>query len=492
MLNKLAEGIKRYRFEFKHLTVIFVVMIIFQLTLSFIQKNYLHNYLVNTQQLYQRESVENMANLVTTSLEMLLENINVKEIESESKKTNIIKSFNIIFSQQLLQKNTNDVCLLVHSHGKNIVLDDGKSLYNFLKENNKLVSDNTSKHLEAVKYFKQLEKGIHEFDEIHSILIDETTFHIFVPFVPNGEYLGLIYLKKTPDFSNISDEIISSYDEAAVIYSSLILLGLLAMYYISSFTVKERDDVQRKLYEENEKHLMEQIHFDKESQFAQRIYHTHHKAEKVMGFIKDDLRNVTYENFLELKDRVVKYSNFISRVIYDMKSFDPPVSTIRNQMFRTNLNDVIDFILNHIFLRISQHTDVFKFKVEHDENIPLIHINEFVVWEIIEPLIQNCIDHSGVEPVEVTIKTRYNPETGITNLFISDNGNGFSDEMLTLNDDGIKKIFEQNISSKTTSENSGYGCYIAYEMATKRCGWKLDSYNKTAGKGACFEISIKN
>ena len=33
-----------------------------------------------------------------------------------------------------------------------------------------------------------------------------------------------------------------------------------------------------------------QINYEKELLFTKRIYHTHHKAEKVMGFIKEDLR----------------------------------------------------------------------------------------------------------------------------------------------------------------------------------------------------------
>jgi hypothetical protein len=41
------------------------------------------------------------------------------------------------------------------------------------------------------------------------------------------------------------------------------------------------------------------------------------------------------------------------------------------------------------------------------------------------------------------------------------------------------------------NQNSGYGCYIAYEMAVKKCGWKLDAQNN-AESGASFIITIKN
>ncbi len=156
-------------------------------------------------------------------------------------------------------------------------------------------------------------------------------------------------MKNTPDFSFITNQIISGYDETSVIYFSLILLGLLAMYFISSYTVKERDEAQKQLFEEHEINLKKQINYEKEMIFTKRIYHTHHKAEKVMGFIKEDLRQLAADNINEIKYRVNKYSNFISRVIYDMKWYDPPLQTIRNQMFRTDLNEVIKFIVTIYF-----------------------------------------------------------------------------------------------------------------------------------------------
>ncbi len=39
--------------------------------------------------------------------------------------------------------------------------------------------------------------------------------------------------------------------------------------------------------------------------------------------------------------------------------------------------------------------------------------------------------------------------------------------------------------------NRGYGCYIAYQIATKRCGWKLDALNIDGG-GCKFIIEIDN
>jgi hypothetical protein len=74
LINKL----KKYRFEFRQVTVLLIALIFFQLLLSVIQKSSLHNFLNKTQKWYQQDSAERIANLTTTSLELLLENINYK------------------------------------------------------------------------------------------------------------------------------------------------------------------------------------------------------------------------------------------------------------------------------------------------------------------------------------------------------------------------------------------------------------------------------
>ena len=75
---------------------------------------------------------------------------------------------------------------------------------------------------------------------------------------------------------------------------------------------------------------------------------------------------------------------------------------------------------------------------------------------------------------------------------ISDNGEGIKKDLLEKGDKGIKRIFLENESTKKIGgTNSGYGCFIAYQMAVGRCGWELDAENiKEAG--CMFTIKIKN
>lgn len=487
--KRIIDRFREYHFEFKHLTVVFIVLFSFQLLLSFINKSSISGFLGSTQSWYQKDSAERLANLTTTSLELLLETINPKEKLSEDDIARMKQSFDIILNQQILQHNIDELCIIVMHKGEIYAIDEGSVLLSYFSNNSYTPPTTRFSHENAIRLYKERRDELIKKEQIYTAM-DRQTFHTLVPFVLRGEVIGALYMRNTPDFSFITNQIISSFDETSVIYLSLILLGLLAMYFISSYTVKERDEAQKQLFDEHERSLTKQINYEKELLFTKRIYHTHHKAEKVMGFIKDDLRNLTSDNLGEVKYRVSKYSNFVSRVIYDMKWFDPPIQTIRNQLFRTNLNEVIRFIVDHIFLRISNRSDAFTFRLELADDLPIVHVNEFVVWEILEPLMQNSIEHAGVEMIMVTITTRYDQADNVISIIIEDNGKGIAPALLERSKNGIKNLFLENVTSKELDmQNSGYGCYIAYEIC-KRCGWEIDAENREDA-GCRFIITIK-
>ena len=296
-------------------------------------------------------------------------------------------------------------------------------------------------------------------------------------------------MKESPDLDNIIDAVSNSYNLSGALISAVILLSLLAMFSVTSYVVKDRDIAQYKLYKHKEKELKQIIERQKESLFTKRIYHAHHKAEKVVGFIKEDLRLLSENNLNLIRNRLVKYSSFIGRVIYDMKTMTPPINVIRNGGFHTNINSTIEFLINNIFKRVFKEGHQYKFNFEPDERIPVVHINEYVVWQILEPLIQNCIDHNQRSNIVITIRTRLSIEENKTYIEIMDNGKGFEPAFLETNEKGIKKIFLENSSTKDQSNNSGYGCYLAYESC-KICGWQLDAVN--LDKGAKMIISISH
>jgi hypothetical protein len=486
----IAEKLKEYHFQFKHLTVIFIALFSFQLIVSFINKSSIRSFFETTQSWYQNDSAERLANLSTTTFELLLETINRKKDIDNEEENRIQKAFDIIFSQEVLQHNIEEMCILIKKGDKIYSIDDGKTLFQVLYLDSTANIKSNGSHEQAISLYKSIHDFLASKEQIRSIITNKNTFNTFVPIVLRGEYIGAVYMKNTPDFSYISSKIISNYDETSILYLSLISLGLLSMYFVSSYTVKERDETQRLFLSEHNENLKKQINSQKEMIFTKRIYHTHHKAEKIMGFVKMDLSVLSPENINEIKYRVSKYANYISRIIYDMKWFEPPVQTIRNSIFRTDLNEVISFIINHIFLRSSQKSGTFSFCFDEGKDIPLLQINEFVIWEIIEPIMQNSIDHAGVSNLIINVKTLYSGEGKSIHIIISDNGKGISPNLLKVDDRGIKLIFGESISTKESPiHNVGYGCYIAYEMA-KKCGWDIDAKNIDSG-GCEFIISIK-
>jgi signal transduction histidine kinase len=490
MKKKLSAKIKEYHFEFKHVTVLFIILFSFQLIVSFVNKASIKSFLDTTKEWYQKESAEEIANLTATAIELAIESINPRDSIDTEQERRVVQSFDIIFSQQQLTHNIDKLFLIIQKGDQSYCINDGKTLYKALIDHD-YPAEMVTNEEDVIRLYSTVEKSLRSSERIKSIVPDRRSIQIFVPFVIKGEYIGSIYMKISPDFSTISNQVISNYDETSVIYLSLITLGLLAMYFISSYTVKERDETQRLLFEENERNLKKQINYENELIFTKRIYHTHHKAEKIMGFIKEDLRTLELKNIDEIKYRVTKYSNFISRVIYDMKWYDPPIQTIRNQMFRTNLNEVVEFIVANIFHRVSTASDAFKIVCELDPALPIVNVNEFVIWEIIEPLIQNSIDHGSENNLIVKVRTRFDPTINQSFMMIEDNGKGIAPELLKFNEKGIRNIFIENTTTKTQQlRNSGYGCYIAFEM-TKRCGWELDAENLSS-EGCRFTITIKH
>lgn len=482
----LFKKIERYRFEIRHLIIIFATLAIFQTILSYINNTSANSLFKKTLEFYKKDSAENLADLTTTSLELLIEHEIQTERTEKSKKITI-QEINIILTQQTLRQHVEDVKLILQQERSTFVFDEGGQLYVFFFEKQNPIQ-NVRQNSFAVEFLNNNHEEVIKKEHIISELDDDHAFHVLVPFVPMGEISGALYMKILPDFSNIAYEISSVYNETGAIFSALIILSLLAVFFVTSYTLHERDLAQEQLLIERQDKIRREIEHEKEALFTRRIYHAHHKAEKVMGFIKEDLRAMSTANIQILKDRIIKYANFVARVIYDMKSHEQRVEVVRNPIFNTQINDTIRFIVENVFKKIFRKGQGPRFVLDFDQNMITVSINEYVIWEIIEPLIQNAIDHNSNEDIQITIKTIQKEDHAL--VIIEDNGRGISKELLEENEFGIKKLFLEHTSTKDQPENSGYGCYIAHEICTRRCGWKLDAVNGENG-GVRFVITIQ-
>lgn len=490
--TSVLERLKKYRFELTHLTILFIVLIVFHVVATLAHKASLERVLVWTQEWYQQDAAERLANLTATSLELLLESLPEKKDYSEREARKIVQDLNIIFSQQSLHQNVQAVCVLISRGSEIYAIDDGRTLFSQLQGDEPPVAATQGLHEDAINRYRVLQARLRREEQTQTLLEGGETFHIFVPFVPRGEYAGALYLRTSPDLSFMTREMMSNYDETALTFSSFILFGLLAMFYVSSYTLRQRNEAQAALFEEQKQRLADDIHHQKEAGFTKRIYHTHHKAEKVMGFVKEDLRLICTDNMEEIKGRVNKYASFVARAIYDMKWYDPPIQTIRGPLFETDVNEVLRFLVDHVLRRQSADEDAVRFELQLDPRVPRIRISEYVLWEVFEPILQNCLDHGGGDRLLVTIRSVHEPSNGTTTISVSDNGRGLPPELLEIDERGRKQIFLEHVTrAPSGTHHSGYGCHIAYQIATDRCGWTMDAENLPGG-GCRFTFTMSH
>ena len=219
-------------------------------------------------------------------MELLFENLFMNHSYSQLEDTKMIYSFNVIFKQQLMQRAIDDICLILIKDRRIYVIDSGQKLEAYLNSELEPYGVNTSNHSSAVELFLSIKDKIRSSEVIYSSLENQKTYNILVPFVPDGEYLGVMYMKITPDFSFLTEEIGANFDKFSLIYSFLIFIGLIAIFMVSSQAVKERNDAQEKLFEEHKDLIKKEIRYEKESIFTKRIYHTHHKAKKLSALLK--------------------------------------------------------------------------------------------------------------------------------------------------------------------------------------------------------------
>lgn len=480
--NKLRD----YHFEIYHFIILTIIIILSQVLLSYLNMSSTKDLLNKTMENYKLETAERQSDFITFTIELFVQKF-VEYPYSPNDITQSINSIDYLIYQQLLQRNVEDFCLVFYSGNTIKMLDSGKDILNYVIKGELPQNKSRKNRIKVKKYFSKSSSDIFNNEEIRTFVEGGTTFHVFVPFSIKGEVIGAVYQKITPDVEKMKSIISSSFSYTGAWVSAIILFSLLIVFILTNYVINERDIAKTELYNQKEKQLTQLIETRKEASFARRIYHAHHKVEKIIGFAKEDLLKMSKDIYPEISVRLNKYMNFIGRVIYGMKTTNPPVKVIRNSMFNTDINALLKFIVNNIFLRVFKESDQFVFNLQIDKKCPLIHINEYVAWEIFEPIINNALDHNKTKKINIIISSKYESKKGVIVIKIIDNGIGIKSEFLEVDKSGVQKIFQENISTKNNSDNCGYGCYISYENC-RRCGWSIKANNNK--QGSTFTILI--
>jgi signal transduction histidine kinase len=490
-LATVRHKLSQHRFEINHILVFFAVLVALQVLLAFFQGTLASNFLNDAQHWFQKYHAERIAVVTSVSMENLYESQERLRSEGSFDEPRLIAAMNVIFKQLVLQRNVEEITLILQRDGLTYLVKNGGDMNEFFKGTLRPYDARSPEPPgTALQYFAKVKEEMLRKETMKSEVLNQRTFNVLVPFVPHGEYLGAMYLRITPDFTLLTDEIQMSFKRTTFAFSVLVLIGLIVMYVVSTGAVRERNEARERLFEEHQANLEKQIRLEKESIFTKRIYHTHHKAEKIMGFIKSDVRAMDPSNLDVSRRRVIAYSNFISRIIYDMKWYDQDINTIINPAFKSDINATLRFIVENVFLRISSRNDMFSFDLQLDSRVPTVHVNEFSLWEIFEPLLQNSIDHGHRNSLLITVSTIFDPDTNTTVATIRDNGEGLPAHLLENDGRGIKRVFaEKETGGNDHGSHSGYGCYIAYQLAVGKCGWRMDAENLPGG-GCCFSLRI--
>ncbi|MEL6823467.1 MAG: hypothetical protein AAFP70_17040, partial [Calditrichota bacterium] len=164
-----------YNFQFRHLIIIFFLLISFLLCVSYLQKASLQNLLFKTQEWYQQDSAERLANLTATSLELLFETASQNITDSDLEAERIIQAFNIIMSQQVLQQNVDQVAIFIQEKNRIVVIDDGKSLFNYFFSPDEATNLPDGAYDRAMSLFNEIGEGFRKSEEIRSIREGKST-----------------------------------------------------------------------------------------------------------------------------------------------------------------------------------------------------------------------------------------------------------------------------------------------------------------------------
>ncbi|MEJ2054702.1 MAG: hypothetical protein P8X42_12350 [Calditrichaceae bacterium] len=186
---------KHYHFEWKHLLVLFIVLILFQLIVSYIHKMSIQSILDETQDWYKQHSVEKIANLTTTSLELLLETSPEPDLQNPETEKTLVQAFNIILSQQILQQNVDEICILIQSEGAVHAVDNGQDLYDYVYKHKHISPDNQL-HFQAINYYNKYRKVIQKNEQIYSLREGEQRFHEKRNRFSQNEYIILTIKRK--------------------------------------------------------------------------------------------------------------------------------------------------------------------------------------------------------------------------------------------------------------------------------------------------------
>jgi hypothetical protein len=184
-LPNLKSKLSQHRFEINHILVFFIVVILFQVVLVFFQGSLVTNFLNDAQRWFQKYHAERIAIVTSASLENLFENQQRFRTEGKMDEAQTIYSVNVFFKQLVLQRNIEEIALILLKDDHMYLVSNGQDMNDFFK--GILPAYGVRPHQTpnaGVTYFSSVKEEMLRSERILSDVVDQKTFNVLVPFVP--------------------------------------------------------------------------------------------------------------------------------------------------------------------------------------------------------------------------------------------------------------------------------------------------------------------
>ena len=191
------------------------------------------------------------------------------------------------------------------------------------------------------------------------------------------------------------------------------------------------------------------------------------------------------DQLINYADRILKQSNYLSKVIDDFRDFFDNEKVITQSYNLKNSIEKITTLLDETF---KNEMIIFSSNIEDIEIVG----NENILIQAILNIINNSKDAIIQNNLPKELRTiEINSKKIDNNLSIT-----ISDMAGGIKDDIIEKIFEPYFTTKHQSIGTGIGLYMTHKIITQHLVGEVKVYNKSktisgiSQKGAVFDITI--
>jgi len=193
--------------------------------------------------------------------------------------------------------------------------------------------------------------------------------------------------------------------------------------------------------------------------------------------VKAQLHKVENEMIIEISDKILYSSQYLSSTINDFRDFYKANKETKECSF----TEMLDGVLSIIGSQIKNRGITLELDLQAKEKIRT-YPNE--VKQVVMNLLKNAEDAllmASIKDPYIKIKTYKEGEEFI--LEVSDNAGGIEETIL-------QKIFDPYFSTKKEKDGTGLGLYMSKTIIENHCNGQLIAYNNK--EGATFRIELKS